>query len=532
MGYSEALWFSLKKHQPDANFYTVLCDLPENFDRFAFPYPIITIDDLGISNVENMKEKYNITEFNTSLKPFAFSYIFDNHPGKTVLYLDPDILITSRMEELHHLFSEGANCVLTPHITGSAEYADISEYHFVKYGIYNLGFCALRDTSQTRRVVAWWGRRLENDCVIDFARGIFVDQKWADYFPAFIEKTVVLQHPGYNLAYWNLSQRKLEKIGNHWQSNRQPLRFFHFSGNKIEDENVFTRHSGQFNLNNTPILSDILEEYRNCIIRGGHKYYSGFQYAFSWNGSSGFNEHTPETFRRLVQADAVPHLPLLRSRTPAAYEADRAHNRLALGMRETIEARADSTKPEAYHEGYCVWCRAERSFKYKHASLPLRSDPGPVSFSLPTHLRCVSCGSSSRTRGNLSILQQEVSAGFDGPVYITEQSTLLFERLKGQWPSIVGSEFVSSELESGAEVNGIRHEDLEALSFAEKTFHLILSYDVLHRISDPLIAFRELYRCLAPGGIIHFTANFYSMTQFERGNHRILIGNLAILLLI
>jgi hypothetical protein len=62
------------------------------------------------------------------------------------------------------------------------------ETRSIQYGIYNLGFCALRDTSQTRRVVAWWGRRLENDCVIDFARGIFVDQKWADYFPAFIEK--------------------------------------------------------------------------------------------------------------------------------------------------------------------------------------------------------------------------------------------------------------------------------------------------------------------------------------------------------
>ena len=60
--------------------------------------------------------------------------------------MDPDILVTSRLEELRKLLAEGADCVLTPHILEPNEFAAFNEKQMLVYGIYNLGFCALRAT--------------------------------------------------------------------------------------------------------------------------------------------------------------------------------------------------------------------------------------------------------------------------------------------------------------------------------------------------------------------------------------------------
>ncbi len=208
LGYALSLRASLQAHHGPIRFYAALCDDADGFDAASLSFETILLPQLGIPHLDEMRARYNITELNTSIKPFVFSYLFDLHPGEPVIYLDPDILVTSPLVELNACLDRGADCVLTPHIVEPAEFAEMEDRQFLLYGIYNLGFCALRDTPEVRRVVSWWGRRLETHCVIDLANGIFVDQKWADLLPAFIGRTEILRHPGYNVAYWNLSHRR------------------------------------------------------------------------------------------------------------------------------------------------------------------------------------------------------------------------------------------------------------------------------------------------------------------------------------
>src|SRR5664279_3188027 len=75
LAYSHTLWTSLKKFHPDAQFYAVLCDERGGFDEQALPYPTIGLAELGIARLEEMKARYNITEMNTAVKPFAFHYL-------------------------------------------------------------------------------------------------------------------------------------------------------------------------------------------------------------------------------------------------------------------------------------------------------------------------------------------------------------------------------------------------------------------------------------------------------------------------
>lgn len=266
----------------------------ETYDTELLPFKIIPFSELDIPDLTGMSQRYNITEFNTSIKPFAFLYLFKNLKSDFIFYFDPDILIISPMKELLHVISNGSNCIMTPHLLSPVENFEISDQTVLLHGIYNLGFLGLRNNAGVIKVVEWWCRRMVNQCVIDLERGLFVDQKWADLFPAFIDKLTILRHPGYNVAYWNIINRKVTLVDGQWYSNNYPLRFFHFSGNNLEDPNILSRHTPSYHRNNIGDVRSLLDLYREQVFANGYEYYIKQRYSFKWGGEKGINQHTPE----------------------------------------------------------------------------------------------------------------------------------------------------------------------------------------------------------------------------------------------
>ena len=311
--YAKTLFDSIVAHHPSAEFYLFLCDAPDpdRYDTSSLPFRVVTLSQLNIPDVEGMALRYNITEFNTAIKPFAFLYLFNTRDATQVVYVDPDIYVTSAFREVIGGFEEGADCILTPHILNPAERAEVSDDKMLLFGIYNLGFVALRNTPRVIQIMEWWGRRLEHECVIALEKGLFVDQKWADLFPAFIPNTLVLRHAGYNVAYWNVPQRSVTRMSGVWFANDEPLRFAHFSGNKLDDPTVYSRHSWTLNTENIGELKSLLEEYREAVFANGHAEYSRLPYAYNWSGAGGVNLHTPEPTKEA--AEEVASLPMMAS---------------------------------------------------------------------------------------------------------------------------------------------------------------------------------------------------------------------------
>src|SRR5260221_13196899 len=100
LAYAQSLHSSLLESNGEITFYVALCDDPTGLDLNAFNFEILTIETIGIPRWDDMRSRYNITELNTSIKPFVFLYLFDRHPGEMVHYFDPDILAVSRFDEL------------------------------------------------------------------------------------------------------------------------------------------------------------------------------------------------------------------------------------------------------------------------------------------------------------------------------------------------------------------------------------------------------------------------------------------------
>lgn len=76
------------------------------------------------------------------------------------------------------------------------------------------------------------------------------------------------------------------------------------------------------------------------------------------------------------------------------------------------------------------------------------------------------------------------------------------------------SEYLGPDRRPGELVGGVRHEDFQALSFADNSLDLVISRDVFEHIPDPYAAHREVLRVLRPGGRHVFTVPFYDQ-QFD-----------------
>ncbi len=57
-------------------------------------------------------------------------------------------------------------------------------------------------------------------------------------------------------------------------------------------------------------------------------------------------------------------------------------------------------------------------------------------------------------------------------------------------------------------MNGIRHEDIEAMSFSDESFDVIVSNDVLEHVNRPRKALSEIWRVLTNNGHLIMTVPF------------------------
>ena len=298
ISYAATLMQSLRERHPGAARYIVLADAYRDFPDLDLAADVMLCDRLDIALIDNMRLWYTITEFNTAIKPFAFRYLFDKLACKDVCYLDPDILVFEPLTEVFAALEEHS-CVLTPHITQPLQDGkEPSDLTIMKSGVYNLGFLGLRNDADARRFLDWWSERCVAQSRVDIAGNMFTDQRWMDLAPSFLEKHHILRHPGYNVAYWNLAHRQVEKRQDgQWQVNGRPLVFFHFSGINIDDSKSFSRHQNRFTVDDMGAVGGLCEQYRALVRSNGWTRYRSLRYGF---GSFANGRPIEEPMRRWI----------------------------------------------------------------------------------------------------------------------------------------------------------------------------------------------------------------------------------------
>ena len=243
IGLARILGHSLSKVNPDINFKIFVADeFPQNVKSLP-DNVIISRKVLDYSSEEwtDMSFKYDLTEFCTSIKPGVFKYLFAQGYDK-VLYFDPDIYIFSSINTILQRL-EDYDMVLTPQIVGiHIDYTgEHPEWAMNVNGIFNLGFCGMRKSLITDKIILWWQKRLKTECFADRSIGNFTDQKWMDWMPGLLgnEHLYISHDLGMNMAPWNYFERELFKKNDtlyvRFRTNDNPqhesrLVFIHFAG--------------------------------------------------------------------------------------------------------------------------------------------------------------------------------------------------------------------------------------------------------------------------------------------------------------
>lgn len=169
---------------------------------------VVFATDLGVPDFARFMFHHTLVEACTALKPRMLARLLDQGVDAAI-YLDPDIAVFHPLAAVLRAL-ETASIVLTPHQhTPNDDEQAIrdGERTALLYGVFNLGFAAIRNDSTGHAFAAWWRDRCETDCRDAPEEGLFTDQRYCDLVPALFDNVAVLRDPGCNVASWNLSRR-------------------------------------------------------------------------------------------------------------------------------------------------------------------------------------------------------------------------------------------------------------------------------------------------------------------------------------
>lgn len=327
LAYARVLSRSFLTHNARSKAYVLILDDEDGLIGGDEDFTVMRPADLDISRHEfhSMAMIYDVMELATAVKPWLLRALLDQGLPQ-IAYLDPDIKVYSTLDDLGPL-SQEHGLALTPHVLQPIprDGKRPSEADILSSGTYNLGFVAVSQAS--RPFLSWWEERLSRDCRRDVANGIFVDQRWIDLAVHYFDHHSI-RDSAFNVAYWNLDQRLLDRTSAGYTVDGRPLRFFHFSGFEPRRPGVMSKHmrdAPRQAIKEGPIL-EIFNEYARDLLACEHMAWAGCPYGFSRTASGLPISGTMRNRYRqdLISAGGGPTLP-----DPFALEDAAAWFRLA-----------------------------------------------------------------------------------------------------------------------------------------------------------------------------------------------------------
>ncbi|MBC8154346.1 MAG: hypothetical protein H7Z72_15690 [Bacteroidetes bacterium] len=265
---------SFRQHHPDESFIIGLADdatrLPAGFQC---PYPLLTALESMPGDLGVLSARYTPTEFTAAGKPSFIRAAFARFPNEPyLLYADPETFVYRPLTSVYARL-DSATALLTPHITrppSDANWPD--EKAMQNVGLYSAGFLAFRSGAETDRLLAWWEDRVTGRAFIDACEGLCTDQLWLMHWPAFFDGIQIVKDPGWQVALWNLPERRLTLSAERrdgttadWLVNGStPLVFANFRGLTNPDAGFFP-HQTRFRTGDRADVLKLLANYQRSL---------------------------------------------------------------------------------------------------------------------------------------------------------------------------------------------------------------------------------------------------------------------------
>jgi hypothetical protein len=239
---------------------------------YYYPHELIEARELNIPQFDEMIKRYTLLELSCALKYFFTGYCLKKYNAKKIVFFDSDIAVFDSLHFIEDQLEE-FSILITPHIT--SPYPDDSkrpvEKEMLKNGIFNAGFFAFRWDENGQAFLNWFKNRMIDQCFVRPKEGLNADQSWFNFVPVYFGSVKTLYHPGCNVAYWNLHERKVSKQGEKYFVNNESLIFFHYSGYSVNHPEEISRHQDRISFEGNNELRELFQVYHTTLINNHHE---------------------------------------------------------------------------------------------------------------------------------------------------------------------------------------------------------------------------------------------------------------------
>lgn len=232
---------SLRRHSPDAEVF-VLClnDVAVTLlKELQEPgVAIVRLAELEAADSEladARSDGRSIVEFFYTCTPSLIRHVFAKSQAEFVTYLDSDLWFFSDPQALYDEMGS-SSVLIIPH-----RYPPWRRDRYIQYGEFNVGWLTFRRDDAALVCLNWWRSRCLEWCraQVDEANDRYADQRYLNRFSGQFSGVHVLEHPGANLAPWNIDHHILTFGQGVPLVDGRPLVFFHFHALKRIAASVF-----------------------------------------------------------------------------------------------------------------------------------------------------------------------------------------------------------------------------------------------------------------------------------------------------
>lgn len=251
---------SLRAQHPNAALYLLCVDflppLPDGIRALSLA------DCIPAAVLSSMRKRYGLAELCFAAKPFLLARILDESLDQAH-YIDGDCLGFARFDPMVQQLAN-ADLLLTPHSLSPIPDDGMTPrpLTLLRSGVFNGGYLGVRNTAQGKAFLAWLSSITQQYAYNAPKEGMCGDQRWLDLVPVLFPGAAICRHPGANVAYWNLHERRLQRHhSGQLTVNDEPLLFFHFSGFNIDKPTELSRHQNRHEVLADSPLAALLQIY-------------------------------------------------------------------------------------------------------------------------------------------------------------------------------------------------------------------------------------------------------------------------------
>ena len=272
---------SFHLQHPGIPFFVLLSDEVDGyFDPGSEPFRMLRLRDLAIPNLARFRFRYSQQELMYATTPYLLMHLLDRGYSGAA-FLKQESLVVGRLSPVLDLLRRHA-IVLTPHLLDALEGSSAAarECNILQSGVYNVGFLGVGGTPTARAFLGWWMERLYEHCHHDVPHGMHFEQRWLDLVPAYFPDVHVVRDPGFNVAHWNLPERKVTVSGDRVTVDGHPGRFFRFSGFDPESPDAVTRYNDRLRMSDIGDAAQIFRRYVRLLESAGYDETKTWPYAY------------------------------------------------------------------------------------------------------------------------------------------------------------------------------------------------------------------------------------------------------------